>query len=630
MTSEETPTVDEIEVCEGDGTGSPIPSLDVLPGGRLTENSSVDTQARLLLKALENFVVPLATDATSDAQKEDRAGNELISALRRLITVIIRGSSHEIEGQESSQNEILSEDDDDVFSVTDSEDSLVSAEDFRKAVDMPKSSFTRTGIRDFDQDQEGDWEPFEEQKAFTKLQWAMQKHIFNTMPIRLLHFESSGSKPQITLMERAEIYDMIAPRLETHKEIFFSDIRRKSLGATNTTLITQKHVDEVVENWVVYFTRYAILSHTWIRTRPGEVTYADWHKDRKCLPDAKPEGYRKLYRNADVCITHLAKTAILSDMASDPWFSRGWTLQELLAPGYLKFYDATWKTLAEEPYSDKFNPIVSAQIENATQITPDELSYKSLHEVPISRRMRWAAMRQVTREEDTAYSLMGIFHVSISIAYGEGAQKAFRRLITEIMNTFPNVMDIFNWAGTREIDSSPSSLFPSSPSSYLSSAQDLTLSTRFPIKPFTLTHLGLRVPMLVIPAISPANAALDYTPFGDYYATVDVFWASDHERLPYSYNLLDKKIFDQEGFALSEVRFQMMFGILNFDGMYTEKPIVFELKSNNNPQRLDSSLVANRGQFIVVAPENDEYYCLQRNELIDQKMKISVYNLKVV
>ncbi|KAF9470645.1 hypothetical protein BDN70DRAFT_845784, partial [Pholiota conissans] len=230
-------------------------------------------------------------------------------------------------------------------------------------------------------------------------------------------------------------------------------------------------------------TGYAILSHTWIRSLPGEITYDDWQQGDF---DTTHPGYRKLvhfcniaaenygllltwmdtvcinksssseldesirsmykwYRSADVCITYLAETVSLAEISKDPWFTRGWTLQELLAPYTLKFYNRDWKQLTQYK-NDKQNRKILQKIEEATTISEEELSVDC--KVPISRKMQWAANREVTREEDIAYSLMGVFGVSMSIAYGEGCEQAFVHLIKEILNISKNdVLDILNWAG---------------------------------------------------------------------------------------------------------------------------------------------------------------------------------------
>ncbi|KAF9471937.1 hypothetical protein BDN70DRAFT_819364, partial [Pholiota conissans] len=247
-------------------------------------------------------------------------------------------------------------------------------------------------------------------------------------------------------------------------------------------------------------TGFAILSHTWLHSLPGEITYDDWHQGDL---DATHPGYRKLvnfcniaaekhglslawmdtvcinksssseldesirsmymwYQSANVCLTYLAETVSLVELSKDPWFTRGWTLQELLAPDVLKFYNRDWKQLTQCE-NDKEDKTILQKIQEATTIWEEELLED--YEVPISRKMQWAADRNVTREEDTAYSLMGIFGVSIPIAYGEGRELAFVRLIKEILNISKNdVLDIFNWAGNY--DTRTSALLPSSPKAY--------------------------------------------------------------------------------------------------------------------------------------------------------------------
>jgi hypothetical protein len=77
-------------------------------------------------------------------------------------------------------------------------------------------------------------------------------------------------------------------------------------------------------------------------------------------------------------------------------------------------------------------------------------SPRDLRKVPIAQKMAWAARRQTAREEDLAYALMGVFDVSMPILYGEGLNKAFRRLQLEIiqMNCFDH--SIFLWRSNRQ------------------------------------------------------------------------------------------------------------------------------------------------------------------------------------
>ncbi len=147
------------------------------------------------------------------------------------------------------------------------------------------------------------------------------------------------------------------------------------------------------------------------------------------------------YQNASVCITYLSETTNISDAHRDSWFTRGWTLQELLAPVKNAFYDKHWNQMGYSTDSD-----IQSTIEQACGITRKELDLSrsnNIAKIPISRRMQMACGRQVTREEDTSYSLMGILGVDISIAYGEGANRAFSRLVRELVSTEKNVLDIF-------------------------------------------------------------------------------------------------------------------------------------------------------------------------------------------
>ncbi|KAJ8607843.1 hypothetical protein MRB53_040036 [Persea americana] len=105
------------------------------------------------------------------------------------------------------------------------------------------------------------------------------------------------------------------------------------------------------------------------------------------------------------------------------WFTRGWTLQELLAPSSLLFYDAGWNTIGS---------LDTAVDEDST----------------LAHKMSWAANRRTTRIEDRAYSLLGIFDISMAVIYGEG-ERAFRRLQEELMRTYTDPT-IFAWQSQFE------------------------------------------------------------------------------------------------------------------------------------------------------------------------------------
>ncbi|KAI0547710.1 hypothetical protein F4679DRAFT_553136 [Xylaria curta] len=112
------------------------------------------------------------------------------------------------------------------------------------------------------------------------------------------------------------------------------------------------------------------------------------------------------------------------------WFTRGWTLQELLAPQQnLLFYDSQWQFIGDMKKDAQLCDIVS----EITSIPVAFLTGAPLSEACVAKRMSWASRRKTTRLEDIAYSLLGIFGVSMALLYGEGS-RAFVRLQEEIIN----------------------------------------------------------------------------------------------------------------------------------------------------------------------------------------------------
>ena len=103
---------------------------------------------------------------------------------------------------------------------------------------------------------------------------------------------------------------------------------------------------------------------------------------------------------------------------SSEWFDRGWTLQELLAPREVNFYDKHWHFIGTKSS-------LSDTISTRTNIAAEVLrGTKGLLDYSIAQRMSWASRRVTTRDEDIAYCLLGIFDVSMPLIYGEG-EKAF-------------------------------------------------------------------------------------------------------------------------------------------------------------------------------------------------------------
>lgn len=234
---------------------------------------------------------------------------------------------------------------------------------------------------------------------------------------------------------------------------------------------------------------YAILSHTW---DDEEVTFQDM-ADLYFQSCPRKRGYSKIehtcrlaqqrglqyawvdtccinkessaelteainsmfswYQKSTMCFVYLSDFPAHEPEFPDPllprcrWFTRGWTLQELIAPKYLNFYDCAWNEHGGKR-------LRSREISEITGIHIVDLESSSrIQNIPVGRRMSWAAKRQTTREEDLAYCLLGIFDVNMSLIYGEGP-KAFMRLQEEILNK-SNDMTLFAWTSQELGDDEP-------------------------------------------------------------------------------------------------------------------------------------------------------------------------------
>ncbi|KAI0815532.1 HET-domain-containing protein [Xylaria sp. FL0064] len=222
---------------------------------------------------------------------------------------------------------------------------------------------------------------------------------------------------------------------------------------------------------------YAILSHTWEAGQ--EVTFQEFSRESRT---SAKRGYWKIdqtcqqairdgldYVWVDTCCIDKSSSAELSEAINsmynwyqrasvcyvyfvdlfhpvgpdDPnlqdcrWFTRAWTLQELIAPIHVKFYARAWEFCFTK--SD-----ASAQLSRIAGINPRILR----HEIPLSaicvaQKMSWARSCQATRVEDIAYSLLGIFAINMPLLYGEES-KAFMRLQSEIIRSCPD-LSILAW-----------------------------------------------------------------------------------------------------------------------------------------------------------------------------------------
>jgi hypothetical protein len=142
------------------------------------------------------------------------------------------------------------------------------------------------------------------------------------------------------------------------------------------------------------------------------------------------------YRESTKCYVYLSdvsRPAVDSDdlaweaaFRTSKWFTRGWTLQELIAPTSVKFFSEEGELLG-----DKFT--LEGHICEIARFSAKAFRGSPLSGFSISSRMSWAKRRETTREEDQAYLLLGIFDVYMPLIYGEGKEHAMERL-REIIN----------------------------------------------------------------------------------------------------------------------------------------------------------------------------------------------------
>jgi hypothetical protein len=165
------------------------------------------------------------------------------------------------------------------------------------------------------------------------------------------------------------------------------------------------------------------------------------------------------------------------------WFGRGWTLQELLAPTNLVFFDVHWVEIGTKSS-------LAGLLSSITGVKSEHL-FNCL-DASIAQKMSWAASRETTREEDQAYCLMGLFQVNMPPLYGEGRQ-AFLRLQLEILRASDDA-SIFAWSDSSIKDNNGGpGLLAKSTIAFLKSGKVVPCSSRHIQSIYSMTNRGLRI-----------------------------------------------------------------------------------------------------------------------------------------
>ncbi|KAL8389068.1 hypothetical protein RB595_008813 [Gaeumannomyces hyphopodioides] len=169
---------------------------------------------------------------------------------------------------------------------------------------------------------------------------------------------------------------------------------------------------------------------------------------------------------------------VKSAFAGSRWFRRGWTLQELVAPGRVHFYDQKWGPIASRRQIPPDLSLITGIPQAVLQGGANILHY------PVGARISWAADRQTTRPEDLAYSLLGLLDINMPLLYGEGS-RAFLRLQEEILRQHEDDT-LFLWCSPPADPWALRGMLANSPSDFANFREEAYYSFRG-IKPsFTL------------------------------------------------------------------------------------------------------------------------------------------------
>lgn len=213
------------------------------------------------------------------------------------------------------------------------------------------------------------------------------------------------------------------------------------------------------------------------------------------------------YENSSICYIYLEDTPKGFDIHRSGdgtmfpilercrWATRGWTLQELIAPSHAHFYFSDWRYVGS-----KNDERIIRYLNNITGIEIGVLTGEiTVAQVSVANRMKWASRRQTSRPEDIAYCLMGLFNVNMPLLYGEGGRKAFLRLQEQILTTIDD-QSIFAWKVPHEYDTRENyGLLSESPSYFVDTPSICLVSTGYSGNnvPWNMTNKGLQLELFL-------------------------------------------------------------------------------------------------------------------------------------
>ena len=246
------------------------------------------------------------------------------------------------------------------------------------------------------------------------------------------------------------------------------------------------HIDHArIEREVAKYYRYATFSHSWEGNEPlfeTVIRIVVYDLDES-LTHNKLKMFCKIVRDSgfhwawsDTCCINKADHSVLQealvsmfkwyegssvtivllrgvrspskrgDLMRSIWNTRAWTFQEYHASKVVRFYTEDWKPyLNIDIPNHKESPEIIAEMGEATGVSARALMTLRPGLDDIREKLRIASARQTTRFEDSAYSLLGIFSMSLPIVYGEG-DKALGRFLSQLLTSSGDT-SILAWTG---------------------------------------------------------------------------------------------------------------------------------------------------------------------------------------
>ena len=304
------------------------------------------------------------------------------------------------------------------------------------------------------------------------------QYVDATDPIRKVVEQTIRHMPRMLIdTTTGRLYDKTR-QAEAFEELpIFHELR-----SSMTTGLDRKRIRKEVKG----FYRYVMLSHRWQASEPTFQMVEDtsvyslpasptngklqhfcklvhsldfqWAWSDTCCVNQLDKGVQqeslvamfRWYRGSTLTIVHLL--GVLSefqgpgDLWRSIWNTRAWTYQEYIAAKVVQFYTEDWKPyLSLSIFNHKESATILAEMERATNRATQELATLCPGLDRAREKLFLASKRQSTREEDIAYSLLGIFNASIPVIYGEG-NRAVGRLLEYVLAGFGDVT-LLAWTG---------------------------------------------------------------------------------------------------------------------------------------------------------------------------------------